>query len=138
MYWYDHILPRFIVGLGTSALTFPFLDWRIRDKFELSTSPFEIVTVGTRKSTFMLFQTWFSLYTGWGCYFGFGGVANPCGRVAFADWILGRQDVPGWSWSRRAILNWAGLGWRGLQVWVIHSLLLIIIFYLIVRLKVKI
>ena len=63
----------------------------------------------------MLFQTWFSLFTGWGCYFGFGGVANPCGRVGFADWILGRQDVPGWDWSRRAILNWAGLGWRGLQ-----------------------
>ena len=34
MYWYDHILPRFIVGLGTSALTFPFLDWRIRNIFK--------------------------------------------------------------------------------------------------------
>ena len=49
MYWYDHILPRFIVGLGTSALTFPFLDWRIRDKFELSTSNLKIVQLELEK-----------------------------------------------------------------------------------------
>ena len=63
----------------------------------------------------MLFQTWFSLYVGWGCYFSFGGPpTNPCGRVAFADWILGRQDEHGWEWGRRIVLNYAGMGLRGL------------------------
>ena len=65
----------------------------------------------------MFFQTWFSLYVGWGCYFHFpmAPPVTPCGRVAFADWILGRQDEDDWDYGRRIVLNYAGMGLRGLQ-----------------------
>merc|ERR1711990_460321 len=41
-YWFDHILPRMVVGIGSSAISGLFFDYRV--------------------SIMMFFQTWFSLY----------------------------------------------------------------------------
>ena len=93
-YWFDHMVPRMMVGVGGGALSALFLDWRV--------------------TMAVCIQLWFGCYSGWGCWFHLETV-NPCGRVSEFDWLLGRQDVQGgpgtdWPLARRTVLDYAGLG----------------------------
>jgi len=83
-----------VVGAGAFFISMIFLDYRV--------------------SIFLLFQIWFGCFSGWGCWF-FIESAHPCGRASEFDWLLGRQDVENWTLSRRVVLDYAGMGLRGLQ-----------------------